>query len=348
MPFGTVALLGSGETAPSSGVIYDRLAAGRPTPLAVSVLETPAGFQPNSAQVAGKIADYLAVRLQNMRPQISLLPARARGTGHSPDAPETSAALAQAELMFIGPGSPTYAVRQLSGSLAYQRLTARQRHGAALVTASAATIALGAWALPVYEIYKVGADLHWQAGLNFFAPYGLNLVLVPHWNNQEGGAELDTSHCFVGTERFARLREQLPDDVTIVGIDEHTGLVMDLDAGEAMVYGRGAVTVLRADGEQQFARKTAFALRELGAFRLPDPAEGLPADVLAAMAPRAVEAAAPVADSVPAEVDELVQQRQAARAARDWAAADRIRLALSELGWQVKDTPQGPQVLKVA
>jgi hypothetical protein len=343
---GPVALLGSGETTPSAGVIYDQLTSGA-APLHLAVLETPAGFQPNSAAVAGKVADYLRVRLQNLRPEIALLPARARGTPESPDNPATTEALRDAGLIFLGPGSPTYTVRQLQGSLAWERTLARQRRGVPLVTASAATIAMGAFALPVYEIYKVGAELHWQPGLDLFRPYGLSLVFVPHWDNAEGGAELDTSRCFVGRERFERLLAMLPGDLTVVGVDEHTGLVIDPAAGVARVLGRGGVTVISSAGwQRRHERKSAFALADLGPFRLPAPEEGLDPAVWADMAGEAAadDGAAP---EVPAEVLALVSARQGARAARDWAAADAIRGQLAGLGWQVKDTPAGPVVERV-
>jgi cysteinyl-tRNA synthetase len=42
---------------------------------------------------------------------------------------------------------------------------------------------------------------------------------------------------------------------------------------------------------------------------------------------------------------ELLEERQAARAARDFATADRIRDELRELGWTVRDGPQGPALL---
>jgi cysteinyl-tRNA synthetase len=50
------------------------------------------------------------------------------------------------------------------------------------------------------------------------------------------------------------------------------------------------------------------------------------------------------AAELPAEVADLVQQRDLARAARDWAAADAIRGRLVELGWTVEDTAGGTRV----
>ena len=52
-------------------------------------------------------------------------------------------------------------------------------------------------------------------------------------------------------------------------------------------------------------------------------------------------------DEVPAEVTELVEKRAAAKKAKDWAAADAIRTQLTEMGWAVKDTAQGPQLSKI-
>ena len=43
------------------------------------------------------------------------------------------------------------------------------------------------------------------------------------------------------------LEPELPDDVFVLGLDEHTGVIMDLDAETAEIVGKGGVT-LRKDG----------------------------------------------------------------------------------------------------
>lgn len=339
---GLIGILGSGETAAAGGRLFESLVREAPRPLRAAVLETPAGFELNSDRVAGRVVDFLRVRLGNYSPQVNLVRARRRNTGFSPDDPGICAPLLHATLMFAGPGSPTYAVRQLAGSLAWDLLRGRLGLGAAAVFASAGAIAVGKYALPVYEIYKAGFDLHWQPGLDLFAPFGLSLVFVPHWNNSEGGAELDTSRCFMGRERFARLRELLPEPACIVGLDEHTALIFDVARARASVLGQGRVTILEGDAEQSFADGESFSLDRLGAFR--------PADLLASVRETVREEVLAAAErekagSVPAEVLALADERQSARAERDWPRADRLRNKIEALGWRVQDTEAGPKVI---
>jgi cysteinyl-tRNA synthetase len=47
------------------------------------------------------------------------------------------------------------------------------------------------------------------------------------------------------------------------------------------------------------------------------------------------------------EVTELLEARTVARVEKDWAESDRIRDRLAELGWTVKDTPEGPKLRKI-
>ena len=58
----------------------------------------------------------------------------------------------------------------------------------------------------------------------------------------------------------------------------------------------------------------------------------------------AVLALEPDARSIPAEVMALVEQRQAARVAKNWAESDRRRDEIAKLGWKVKDTKDGPKL----
>ena len=56
----------------------------------------------------------------------------------------------------------------------------------------------------------------------------------------------------------------------------------------------------------------------------------------------AADAAGPAAGTDDAAIEDLVARRQAAREAKDWAAADSLRDELSALGVVVEDTPAGP------
>ena len=51
--------------------------------------------------------------------------------------------------------------------------------------------------------------------------------------------------------------------------------------------------------------------------------------------------------AVPQEVLDLVEERTAAKKAKDFARADAIRAQLTEMGWSVADTAQGPQISKL-
>lgn len=368
---GRLVFFGSGETSPSGRKVFEYIFRNLPPSPKIALLETPAGFELNSAQVIGRVADFLQHRLQNYSPRISIVPARKRGTPYSPDDPQIIAPLLDADLIFMGPGSPTYTVRQLQDSLAWQTILARQRLGATLVLASAASIAFSIFALPVYEIYKVGEDLHWKKGLDFFGPYGFPLVFIPHWNNTDGGEELDTSRCFIGGSRFAQLMDMLPPNLTVMGIDEKTALILEPEESTAQVIGLGGVTLIHtghdhpleeervpdlaetslervADRRQshihQFNDGDRFALGECCPMVIPLPGEGLPPHVWQQALDVKNRSALEPALTPPQQVLDLLAERQQARANKDWSRSDLLRQRIAELGWQVNDTPQGPQL----
>ena len=342
MTLGKIAFLGSGETARAGGLVFEKLARDLQQPLRIAVLETPAGFELNSELVARRVADFMACRLRDFVSHIDVVPARKRGTPFSPDDPALLSALARANFIFMGPGSPTYAIRQLQGSLAWELVRARHRLGATLALASSATIAVGAWGLPVYEVYKVGEDMHCVRGLNLFGDFGLQLSLIPHWNNAEGGDDVDTSRCFVGMERFATWCKSLPADNTIVGLDEHTWLVIDLEAGICEVGGVGTLSIIQESEQTGHPAGTRFPLSELGAVQLPASSE----TGISAQAWQMAQIARSDQEGPPSQVRQLADERQKARDNKDWGEADRLRARISEMGWCVQDTSAGQNLVK--
>lgn len=246
--------------------MHDYLLARLPRPATVAVLETPAGFQPNVERVAGKIGEFLTHRLRNYDPRVLFIQARKRGTPYDPDSPQIAHFVLPADYIFLGPGSPTYAARQLRDSLTLKHVLTRHHEGAALGLASAAALATGTWVLPVYEIYKSGEDLRWEPGLDLFRPFGLDLTVVTHWNNREGGRELDTSRCYMGQERFERLCELLPAETTILGVDEQVSCILDFASEDCTVFGPGGVTIIRDGSVTQHQAGERFSLDE---FRRP-------------------------------------------------------------------------------
>jgi hypothetical protein len=335
---GPVALFGSGEIAPAGRRVHEMLFQQLDRPIQVAILETPAGFQPNSAWVAGRLAEFVEQSLQNFSPQVTVVPARHRDGSYSTDDPDLAAPLLTANYVFAGPGSPTYAVRHLAGTWTWHVMLTRQRRGAVLALASAFAIATGTHALPVYEIYKVGEDPHWVPGLDLLRPYGLELAIATHWDNREGGANLDTSRAFMGVERMRRLEATLPPSTTLLGIDEHTAVVLDFAQGTAQVMGLGGATVRRGGEGRTFPDGATFPLDVLGQIRIPALDEGLPAEVV-----EAVLAAEEVKQALPPDVAALIEEREAARDAKDWARADALREQLAHMGYVIEDTPEGPR-----
>jgi len=339
---GPIALFGSGETAPGGQKIFDFLFQLTDSSPRVSILETPAGFELNSPQVAGDVGDFIAHRLQNYKPKIEVLPARKKGTPYSPDDPDIVRPILQSDLIFMGPGSPSYAVRQLRDSLAWEYLLARHRLGAGLAFSSATTVAVSSSALPVYEIYKVGEDLHWLPGLDFFGHYGLELIFIPHWNNQDGGEGLDTSRCYMGESRFQKLVEMLTPQQTVIGIDENTGLVIDFQSGCLHGVGQGTISIIQDGNESSISAGSGLDLTELGEFKLCDPLAGISGDTWqSALDAQSMQTAQETPDE---QVLELAKQREQARKEQNWEQADQLRGQIEGMGWSIQDNPDGFQL----
>ncbi|ROR02901.1 Type 1 glutamine amidotransferase-like domain-containing protein [Desulfosoma caldarium] len=239
MPAGILVLMGSGEFSSGMVEVHKALLRSRGSnPFAVFI-DTPAGFQQNVDEISRRAQVYFQTRVGHPLHVVSLKSRHALDTIQGRQALKR---LEKADYMLMGPGSPTYVARQWIGTPVPDILRSRLESGAVVVAASAAAISFSWKTLPVYEIYKVGMDLHWADGLDLLGPYGLRLVIVPHWNNAEGGTH-DTRFCYMGKERFQLLEAQLPDKALVVGLDEHTALTLDFTQETATVRGVGTVTL---------------------------------------------------------------------------------------------------------
>ena len=232
-------IMGSGETAPTMVTTHRMLAAKLPKPARATLLDTPYGFQENAPELATKAVEYFSTSI-NITLDVAGL---TQMIGADALAVERGLQLvADAQYVFAGPGSPTYALRQWAGTPLAGLLTKKLRDGGIVTFASAAALTLGRFTLPVYEIYKVGEEPRWLDGLNILGEVGINAALIPHYNNAEG-TNHDTRFCYMGERRLSMLERELPDDVYVLGVDEHTGVVIDIDAQTATVVGKGVLTI---------------------------------------------------------------------------------------------------------
>lgn len=403
-------IIGSGETSPTMVKVHRELLATAGGGSS-AMLDTPFGFQANADDLTEKIGEYFR---DSVGVDISVASWRRR------DEPVASreralALLGRASWAFAGPGSPSYALRQWAETPMPAALADIVRRGGSLVMGSAAAVTVGAASLPVYEIYKVGDEARWLPGLDLLGTLtGINAAVIPHYDNREGGRH-DTRFCYMGEQRLLELEGMLADDVGILGVDEHTAVIIDVESGDVDVRGAGGLTLryrdresvipagesttvdamaaallgegggspqtraplpptssaapvpvstgLRADAE---ARRAAFddALTEGDAERALEEALGLEQDIHAWSADtlqsddidtaRAILRAMLVELATAARtglrderevigpfIDLLLDARQRARAAKDFASSDALRDGLTALGIEVRDTPDG-------
>jgi len=222
------------------------------------LIDTPFGFQENAHEITDRIVAYFR---EHVRSEMTLASFRHSGRSTALEVEQFLSRIDGANYVFAGPGSPTYPLRHWRDLGVAARLIEKVTQGGCLAFASAAAIGLGAYALPVYEIYKVGDDPSWKEGLDVLGAIGIRCAVIPHYNNREGGTH-DTRFCYMGEPRLRLLESMLPDDVLILGVDEYTACVIDVEAQMVTVRGAGGVTIRRRGIERHWER-TTFPLSEL-------------------------------------------------------------------------------------
>lgn len=242
-------VMGSGETTPTMVTPHQQVFAALPDEPDAVILDTPYGFQENADELSAKTQEYFAT---NVGTPVEVVDLRRVEDPESPAVERAQARIADADWVFVGPGSPTYLLDQLAPTQVPRLLRERlsgERPGATVLS-SAAAVTVGSHAIPVYEIYKAGHAPHWRDGLGLLGAIGLDAVLIPHFDNAEGGTH-DTRFCYLGERRLSAMEADLPDDTWVLGVDEHTAMVVDLDDRSVTVKGRGGVTVRRRDGSTE-------------------------------------------------------------------------------------------------
>jgi len=254
-----LAIMGSGETSPTMVSTHRMLVGKLPKPVRAALLDTPYGFQENAPELATKAVEYFNTSI-NVALDVAGLTEISAGDALAIE--KGLQLVADAQYVFAGPGSPSYALRQWSGTPLAGLLIKKLRSGGIVTFASAAALTLGKYTLPVYEIYKAGEPPRWLDGLDILSELGIKAALIPHYNNAEGGHH-DTRFCYMGERRLSMLEKELPSDVYVLGVDEHTGVVLDVDADEATVVGKGVVTIRVRGVSREFVSGTVIPLDQL-------------------------------------------------------------------------------------
>jgi cyanophycinase-like exopeptidase len=255
-------IMGSGETAPTMSSVHAELLSRlgeRPVPAVL--LDTPFGFQENADDICARAVSYFR---QSVGHPIEVASFRSAETATPREYEAMVARVNAARYVFAGPGSPTYALRQWRDSAVPSLLERKLREGGCVTFASAAAVSLGVYAVPVYEVYKVGEQPRWLDGLGLLGVTGLRAAVIPHYNNAEGGTH-DTRYCYLGERRLRTLEGMLPDGVDVLGVDEHTACIFDLDRGTVSVRGRGSVTWRRRGDSRRFEAGTDMPAAQLQA-----------------------------------------------------------------------------------
>jgi len=143
--------------------------------------------------------------------------------------------LREAKLIYLLGGFTHYLGKTLKDSLAWNAALEAFQHGAVIAGSSAG-------AMVMCEFYYNPDEGNIVEGLNLVP----NSLVLPHHNT-------------FGRRWAPRLLEQIP-NVTLIGIDEQTGMINDGEEGAWTVHGVGEVTLYRAGRVEIFKAGKEFSL----------------------------------------------------------------------------------------
>jgi cyanophycinase len=154
----------------------------------------------------------------------------------SADDPDIVESLANSKLIFLLGGFPQYLAHVLNGSRSWQAILSAYASGAVIAGSSA-----GAMVLCEYYYDPVTSQV----------AKGLNLVkgtcILPHHNT-------------FGKNWAAHLQKRLP-NITLLGIEEETGVLNDASQNTWRVYGKGSITLYHNSRIDRIGKQQEFALK---------------------------------------------------------------------------------------
>ncbi len=220
---GPLALVGSGEFLPVMAPIDAQLIDSRPA--RVAIVPTAAGLEGE-----GSVKRWLDLGVDHFRSLGAEVVAVRALDDESANNADHVEAMTGCGLIYYSGGDPSHAISTMRNSTTWDAVVAAWRTGAALAGCSAGAMMMGSVSASPRR-----SDL--VDGLGLFA----DLCVLPHFDRLDQRPGMTDS-----------VRERLDSDVTLLGIDENTAVVVEPSTGIGTVAGDGRAWLIGAGERQSF------------------------------------------------------------------------------------------------
>lgn len=221
---GPIAIVGSGEFLPVMAPIDQALLADRPG--RVAIIPTAAGLEGdrsvNRWLTLGE-AHYSAFGVETIA-------VRALDQESAND-PANAAAVEGSGLIYFSGGDPSHVISSMRGTITWDAVVTSWTQGAALAGCSAGAMMMGSVSASPRRSDVI-------AGMAIFE----ELCVLPHFDRLDQRQGMTDS-----------VRAQLEADVTLLGVDENTAVIVDPATGVGVVAGDGNAWLINNDGRLAFS-----------------------------------------------------------------------------------------------
>lgn len=220
---GPVALVGSGEFLPVMAPIDQQLLESRPK--RVAIVPTASGLEGE-----GSVGRWLDLGESHFRSLDAEIVAVRALDDESADNVANADAVAGCGLIYYSGGDPSHAIATMHNSATWAAVVSAWNDGAALAGCSAGAMMMGSVSASPRR-----SDL--LPGLGLFD----RLCVLPHFDRLDARPGMTDS-----------VRERLQSDITLLGIDENTCVIVDPATGIGTVAGDGRAWLINNDARQSF------------------------------------------------------------------------------------------------